>query len=254
MSGSSFVCCMSKLNNIEVCFSPALAQFIRIRENALVVVVDILRATTSIVSALTHGAKAVIPVATLDGAKELKAKGFPVAAERDGKVLDFADFGNSAFDFMDGQVRNRKLVFSTTNGTVAIETAKKHGEVALGAFSNISALANWISSQKKNIIILCSGWKNTFCLEDTIYAGALIEKLMERNPYKIHCDSAAASSDLWKIARPDPKLYADKAIHRERLRKLGVDDVLEFSYRMDTSEVVPVLRGDEIVDISKFGA
>lgn len=237
--------------SIEVCFSPALAGYVSTNGRSLIVAVDILRATTSIISALANGAKSVIPVSSVEKAMELKKNGFPVAAERDGEKLSFADYGNSAFDFMDGQVRGEKLVFSTTNGTVAIETGKELGDVVIGAFSNLSALAGWISKQENNVVILCSGWNNTFCLEDTIFAGALIEKLLEKREYSIHCDSASAATDLWDMAKNDLLNYVDKAIHRERLRRLGVDDVLEFSFQTDTCAVVPLFRDGEIVDLGR---
>lgn len=237
---------------VEVCLSPALAEFISTGDDAIVVVVDILRATTSMVSALANGAKSVIPVSSLDEARQLKKQGFPVAAERDGSILDFADFGNSAFDFQNGTVKGKKLVFSTTNGTVAIETSKKSGTVVIGAFSNISALAGWINNQHKPVIILCSGWKNTFCLEDTIFGGALIEKLTEKGNFAIHTDASHAALDLWNLAKRDLPGYIEKASHRERLRQLGVDDVLEFSFTPDTTGVVPVLIENDLVDVIKI--
>lgn len=237
---------------IEVCLTPALTDFISIGGNAVAVVVDILRATTSMVSALANGAEAVIPVTTLDEARQLKERGFPVAAERDGSILDFADFGNSAFEFQNGEVRGRKLVFSTTNGTVAIESAKKFGTVVIGAFSNISALAGWIKKQQKPVVIICSGWKNTFCLEDTIFAGALIEKLIETGNFTILTDSSHAAFDLWQVAKQDIPGYIEKASHRERLRQLGVDGVLEFSLTPDTTQTVPILINNELVDVLKI--
>ncbi len=238
-----------KNNRIEVCFSPKLADDVLVRRNLIVVVVDILRATTSMVAAVGAGAAAIIPVSSPAAAREMKADGFLVAAEREGKVLDFADFGNSAFEFTKHEVRGKEIVFSTTNGTVALMKATELGQVVLGAFSNISALADWLAQQDKNILILCSGWKNTFCLEDTLFAGALIEHLLERSQYLIRCDSAWASLDLWEKARHDILAYVEKALHRRRLRQLGVDDVLEFSFTPDTTDVVPVLiAGGKIVN------
>lgn len=239
---------MSK-NTIDVCFSPALAEHFQAFGNPIVVVVDILRATTSIVSALANGAKSVIPVSSIEKAMELKKYGFPVVAERDGSILSFADFGNSAFAFQNGEVKGRKLVFTTTNGTVAIEKGKELGEPVVGAFSNLSVLAGWIGAQDRNVIILCSGWKNNFCLEDTIFAGALLEKLSEIKNYSLQCDSAFAAIDLWNVAKNDLPAYVEKATHRHRLRVLGVDDILEFSFTMDTSTVVPVLKDGELVDV-----
>jgi len=239
-------------NTIEVCFSPALADYIQTNGESIVVVADIMRATTTIVSAIANGARSVIPVASIEKAMELKKNGFPVAAERDGKILSFADYGNSAFDFVNGEVKDQKLVFTTTNGTVAIFAAKEYGDVVAGAFSNLSAVANWIASQNKNVIIFCSGWKNTFCLEDSIYAGALTEQLLTLKNYLINCDSAQASLDLWKIAKNDSLAYIQKALHRERLRILGVDDVLDFTFTKDTYGVVPLLSGGEFVDALKM--
>jgi 2-phosphosulfolactate phosphatase len=238
--------------SIEVCFSPKLFGNIQTTSNFVTVVVDILRATTSICAALACGAKSVIPVSSLEEAKEHKQKGFAVAAERDGLRLDFADFGNSAFDFMRNDVSGLDIVFSTTNGTVAMEMAKSSEAIVLGAFINLSALADFLIKADKNIVILCSGWKNMFCLEDSIFAGALIEKLTESKDYDIQCDSALASLDLWKIAKPDLLGYIQKAAHRKRLRMLGVDDVLEYCFTLDAVDVVPVLKNGKNSTIRQF--
>lgn len=235
-----------KPREIEVCFSPQLIQFVGIRDELAVVVVDILRATTSIISAISNGASGVIPVSDLEKAKDYKKQGYMVAAERDGKILDFADFGNSAFEFQNGTIAGKTLVFSTTNGTVAIELANRIGEVALGGFSNLTSLASWLVERDKNVLILCSGWKNAFCLEDTIFAGALTEKLLEMGNFQLNCDSARASADLWQTAQKDVMTYIEKAAHRKRLRQLGVDDVLAFSFQKDTTDVVPVLKDGKI--------
>jgi len=229
-------------NTIEVCFSPKLFENIQTTSNFVTVIVDILRATTSICAAFACGAKSVIPVSSLEAAKALKQKGFAVAAERDGLRLDFADFGNSAFDFLNNDVAGLDIVFSTTNGTVAMEMAKSSEAVVLGAFINLSALTDFLIKTDKNIVILCSGWKNMFCLEDSIFAGALIEKLTEKQEYDIQCDSALASVDLWKTAKSDLLGYIQKAAHRKRLKMLGVDDVLEYCFTLDAVDAVPVLK------------
>ncbi|HPE33163.1 MAG TPA: 2-phosphosulfolactate phosphatase [Bacteroidales bacterium] len=234
--------------SISVCFSPALIDFMFIKEETIVVVADILRATTSMISALACGAKSILPVSSLEKAREFKLQGFPVAAERDGKMPDFADFGNSAFEFMNDRIRNKTLIFSTTNGTVAIEKASKLGDTVLGAFSNISALAKWIHEQHRHLLILCSGWKNNFCLEDAIFAGALIEKLITDSTFEIHCDSAHAAFDLWKTAKTDLLTYSGKALHRERLHQLGADNIVPFSFETDTFTIVPILKNGELIN------
>lgn len=237
------------MNTIEVCFTPKLYSEIVTNKNFIVVMVDILRASTSICAAFANGVEAIIPVASLDEAKEFKAKGYLVASEREGIVTGFADFGNSAFNFMTEAVKGKTIAYSTTNGTQAIELAKNAEGLVIGAFSNITALSQWLINQHSNVVILCAGWKNKFNLEDSIYAGALIEQLLTSADLKMDCDSAEAALDLWSIAKSNPLAYIQKAAHRERLRKLKLDDVLEFTFQRDTANVVPSLKDGVLVNI-----
>ncbi|MCX6306048.1 MAG: 2-phosphosulfolactate phosphatase [Bacteroidetes bacterium] len=234
--------------SVEVCFSPKLFSEIQTKESYIVVLVDILRATTSICAAFENGISSIIPVATLEEAKAMKEKGFLVASEQDGKKLDFADFGNSAFNFTRDAIEGKTLVYCTTNGTRALDIAKKAEKIAMGAFINLAALTGWLIDQDKNVVILCSGWKNKFCLEDTIFAGALAEQLLASKHFATHCDSAAAATDLWSLARPDIPGYIEKAAHRHRLKKLGLDDVIPYSFHIDSTHVVPVYKEGIILD------
>jgi 2-phosphosulfolactate phosphatase len=238
-------------NTVEVCFSPGLFQYILTRENFIVVLVDILRATTSICTAFENGVARIVPVATLEEAKQMKDQGFLVASEQDGKKLDFADFGNSAFNFTRDAIGGKTLVYCTTNGTRALEVAKSAEKIAIGSFINLHALTGWLTLQKKNVVILCSGWKNKFCLEDTLFAGALTVNLLKNSSFQTFCDSAYASIDLWNLAKNDLLGYLEKAAHRKRLQKLELDDVIPYSLRPDQTNVVPVFIGKEIVDVTR---
>lgn len=235
-------------NTVEVCFSPGLFQYILTRDNFIVVLADILRATTSICSAFENGVSRIIPVATLEEAKQLKDKGFLVASEQDGKKLDFADFGNSAFNFTREAIGGKTLAYCTTNGTRALEIARSAEKIAIGSFTNLHALTRWLVLQNKNVVILCSGWKNKFCLEDTLFAGALAASLLENPSFETFCDSAYASMDLWNLAKDDLLGYIEKAAHRKRLKKLELDDVIPYSFLLDQTNVVPVFNGTEIVN------
>ncbi len=235
------------MNTIEVCFSPKLYEDRLTRDNFVVVIVDILRATTSICTAFKNGAKSLIPVPSIEEAKEYKKKGYIVASEKDGKVLDFADFGNSAFDFSEENVKGKVVAYSTTNGTKAIELAKDAEQVVMGSFINLRALSDWLIDKDKNVVILCAGWKNKFNLEDSVFAGVLVENLIDSGNFDPDCDSALAALDLWKTAETDLLGFIEKAAHRHRLKKLGLDDVLEYSFTLNTSDVVPVLKDGKIV-------
>jgi 2-phosphosulfolactate phosphatase len=229
--------------SVEVCFSPGLFQETLTTGDFIVVLVDILRATTTICTALANGAEAIIPVASHEEARRLKSQGFLVATEKDGVQLDFADYGNSAFSFTRDAIGGKTLVYCTTNGTRALEMAKSASSIAIGAFINISAVTKWLAAQQKNVVILCSGWKNRFCLEDTLFAGALTARLLETGLFWTDCDSANASMDLWHLAEGDVLGYIEKAAQRHRLKKLGLDDVIPYSFACDQVEVVPVFDG-----------
>ncbi len=236
-----------KKNSVEVCYSPALYPYYR-NDDAIVVISDILRATTAICAAFENGVKNLIPVSGLDEAMALKKKGYLVAAERDGLVLDFADFGNSPFNFHPEQVKDQTIVYSTTNGTQAIMMAAEARHVAVGAFINLTALAQWLITRRCDVLVLCAGWRNRYNLEDSVFAGALAEALIRSGRFFTDCDAAVAAIELWEIARYDLTGYMEKAAHRHRLKKLGLDDIMQYCHTPDSTTVIPVLKGNLLVE------
>jgi 2-phosphosulfolactate phosphatase len=234
---------LQETRSVEVCFSPGLFEDVVTTGDFIVVLVDILRATTTICTAVGNGVEAIIPVATHEEARRLKAKGFLVASEKDGVQVDFADFGNSAFSFTRDAIGGKTLVYCTTNGTRALAIAKGASSIAIGAFINISAVTEWLVAQQQDVVVLCSGWKNKFCLEDTLFAGALTQRLLDTGSFHSECDSAHASMDLWSVAEGDVLAYIKKAAQRHRLKKLGLDDVIPYSFACDQVDVVPVFDG-----------
>lgn len=237
------------MNKVEVCYTPAIFDSFK-KSDAIVVVVDILRATSAICAAFINGVDQIIPVATIEEARKYKDSGYMVAAERDGIVLDFADFGNSPFNFTRERVACKTIVYSTTNGTQAVNMASECFKVAVGSYLNISALAQWATSFDKDIIIFCAGWKNRFSLEDSVFAGALAEKILKNTNYHTICDSALAAIDLWEKASPNLIQYIDKAAQRSRLRKNGLDDVIEYCHTADITNIIPVYNQGSISAVS----
>ncbi|HRY98925.1 MAG TPA: 2-phosphosulfolactate phosphatase [Bacteroidales bacterium] len=237
--------------SLEVCFSPALFPYIQTKGEYTVVVVDILRATTSFCAALHYGVERIIPVAGLDQARQYKAEGYPVAVEREGRILDFADYGNSAYNFMTPEARGKTIAYSTTNGTQAIAMAGTAHRLYIGAFTNLGVLTERLLQEEQNTVILCAGWKNKFNLEDSFFAGALCTRLLEQGHFHTDCDSALAALDLWQLGGTDPQGYCEKAQHRERLRMLAVDDVIPYTYQLDACPVLPALVNGALIDILK---
>lgn len=226
---------------IDTCFSPALYEP-ELHTGSIVIVIDILRASSAICTAFANGAHAIIPVAGVDEAKEYKEKGYLVAAERDGFVLDFADFGNSPFNFTNDRVEGKTIVYSTTNGTGIINLASAAYMIAVGSFLNLGALLRWTTDQEKNVMLFCAGWKNRFNLEDTVYAGAFAFSLMDSGLYSTSCDSTLAAIDIWSIARQDLRGYIEKVAQRTRLRDKKLDDCIYFCLTIDFTDKIPVMK------------
>jgi 2-phosphosulfolactate phosphatase len=239
------------MRNVEVCFSPALYRDYENKE-ATVVVTDILRASSAIVTAFMNGVERIIPVGTLEEAHAYKKKGYLVAAERDGIVRDFADFGNSPYNFSPENIRGKEIVYSTTNGTHAIHLASSAHEVLIGAYLNISALADYIVESKRDLLILCAGWKNKFNLEDTLFAGALAKQVLLNDEFSTICDSTNAAMDLYDIAKDNMMDYIEKVAQRHRLRKNGLDDVIGYCHEKDRTNLIPVFKSNYLTIINKF--
>mgnify|MGYP005838060653 CR=1 FL=1 len=237
-------------HNIEVCLSPALFEY-HFDSDSIAVIVDTLRATSAICSAFANGAEKLIPVATVEQAREMKSQGFVVAAERDGYVLDFADFGNSPFNFTEERVKGKTIVYSTTNGTRTIEMASSCHEVVIGSFLNISILSEWLITQNRDIVILCAGWKNKVNIEDSFYAGALCSRLLDNSSFISNCDSARICMDMWSIGKDNPVAYIDKAAQRTRLKEKGLDDCIPFCHKPDSTDVIPAYKNGEIIKLEK---
>ncbi len=236
--------------SVSVCFSP-LSWPLFAPSGAVVIVADVFRATTAMCAAFDNQVKAIIPLETIAESEEWKAKGYICAGERDGKTLDCADFGNSPYNFMDPSLQGKVLTMNTTNGTRAIRMAAAGDNLVLiGTFTNLSAVCAYTVAARKDVVILCAGWKDRFSMEDALFAGAAAYKIIElgKGTHHTTCDSAIAAADLWKIAAPDPLAYIEKAAHRHRLRRLGLDDILEYSLTPDSTSVVPVLQNDRLIN------
>ena len=239
---------MMRKRNLDTCLSPALYEPQR-HAGSIVVIVDILRATSAICTAFEHGASSIIPVADIPEARYYKERGYLVAAERDGFVLDFADFGNSPFNFTRDRVAGKTIVYSTTNGTGIIRLASSAGKIVIGSFLNIGALTKWISVQENDVVLFCAGWKNRFNLEDTVCAGAIAEKLMSTSLYSTICDSTVAALDLWTLAKNDISGSIDKAAQRSRLRDKKLDDCIGFCLTADYTKKIPVIKDGVLVSM-----
>lgn len=236
---------MSEKAQIDVCFSPFLYPVYE-KEGQIVVVIDVLRATSAICTAFHYGVEKMIPVATLEEAMEYKQQGYLVGAERNAIAIDGFDFGNSPYSYMTDKIKGQTVVITTTNGTQAIEAAKNAYAIAIGSFLNITALCDWLVQQNKSILLLCSGWKNKFNLEDTLFAGAVSEILNKQQSFKL-LDGALATMYLYQQAHQNPYKFLNYSSHKERLSAMGLKDDIKYCLTLDQTKVIPVLQGKYLV-------
>ncbi|WP_316822289.1 2-phosphosulfolactate phosphatase [Pedobacter gandavensis] len=231
--------------SIEVCLTPALLDLYSI-EDRVVVVIDVLRATSSMVYGIDNGASAIIPVSQVEDCLNYADKGFLLAAERNGEVVEGYDFGNSPFSYSRGKVSGKTIVLTTTNGTKALHLARKRAhQVVIGSFLNLEALCNWLRKQDKGVLLLCAGWKDKFNLEDTLFAGAVVREL--RKDFTHFDDSCVAAEDLYALAKDDLRNYLHKSSHSHRLAELNIEEDVKFCLQLNICKAIPVLVGDALV-------
>ena len=231
---------------LDICLSPQLYNLHKL-QNQIVVVIDVIRASTSICVALNNGVTAIAPIASINDAKAFKSKGYITAGERESKQLEGFDLGNSPFDFEHTKLQSHKLAMTTTNGTQAINVAKNSDEVIIGTFINAKAVLNYLLATDKNVLLLCAGWTNKVNVEDTLFAGMLAQELLQSNKYNFDSDSVNLAIELYNsasnkllefILKNSPRL----AGKYDRL-KADIDRCLE----IDKINIVPILKNDHLV-------
>jgi 2-phosphosulfolactate phosphatase len=232
--------------NIEVCFSPQSYPLFH-NPNSVVVIIDILRASSAITTAFFNGVSKMIPVATVEEAKQYKDKGFLVAAERNAEIVKGFDLGNSPFGYMNAKVKGKTIAITTTNGTLAINVAKDAHKVIIGSFLNLDTVVDFLKKEKKDVLFLCAGWKNKFNLEDTLYAGAVAEKLIYKYGFNSICDSTIASMELYKLAKHDLYGFLGNSSHRNRLEKLDLERDIKYCLTPNQCPVIPILEKGHLV-------
>ena len=229
---------------IDICFSPALYPAYHDKE-AIVVVVDVFRATTTMAAAFCNGVRSIRPVATLEEAMDYKRKGWMVGAERNVKRCDFADFGNSPFDYTREKVYGRDIAFTTTNGTKAITVAKSAYRVITGAFVNLRAVADYCLGHRRDVVVLCSGWQDKVNIEDTLFGGALTDVLLASGEYTMVSDAAVIAREMWRNHREDLPEYISATDHAARLRANHLEDAIPYCLRLSIADVVPQLTVED---------
>lgn len=230
---------------VRVCLSTALIPQFRV-EDYVTVVIDILRATTSFAVALDRGIQEIRPVRTLSECRRLGKQGYLTAAERGAAKVPGFDFGNSPFDFLEADLRGKKLAFTTTNGTRALWAVRNAKKVVTGAFVNMSVLVQWLRQQGEPVLLVCAGWKDQVNMEDTLFAGAVATEL--EGDFRVNDDATLIAMSLYQMADHRKKYYLEHSAHFDRLVELGMQNDVKYSLRRDLHPVLPYYQDGRLVN------
>jgi 2-phosphosulfolactate phosphatase len=232
---------MADKPELHTSLSPALLHLYDL-SNSVIVIIDVFRATSTIAAALYNGAKCVIPVDSVPKAIEIsKSIGGIAAGERDGKIADGLEHGNSPLEYSRDFIENKTLVLTTTNGTRLLQMSldKNAAMIVSGSFPNLSAVVDFLVQEKKNVVLGCAGWKDRFNLEDTLFAGAVINRV--KKEFTIHCDSSLMAEYMYVKNKNNLAGFAPKLTHYHRLvERFGLIEDINFCLTYDVANVLPV--------------
>jgi len=233
---------------LHTSLSPALLNLYDVAQ-ATVVIIDVLRATSTIATALFNGARHIIPVDSVAKCIELGRQiNCVTAGERDGKIAEGLRNGNSPFEYGRDFIEGKILVLTTTNGTRLLHMALDKGarEIITGSFANLSAVAEYLINQKTNVILACAAWKDRVNIEDLLFAGAVVNRI--KDYFAIPCDSSHIAATLYNTAGSD--LYgfmqSNNASHFTRLMEYGLEKDIRYCLEPDRANVLPIYENGKL--------
>ena len=243
----------NKLPALFTCLSPSLLHLYDV-SSSIVVIIDILRATSTIATALHNGAKSIIPVNSVAECIKLgKQMEVITAGERDGKIADGLKYGNTPSQYTPGFVKGKTLVLTTTNGTRLLHMALAEGALSIitGSFCNLSAVCDYIIKQNKNVILACAAWKDRINIEDTLFAGAVINRI--KNNFQQNCDASKIAESLYLSANNNffDFMKDHNASHYDRLMGYGLEDDIRFCLTIDNANVIVVYKDGRLTTENK---
>jgi 2-phosphosulfolactate phosphatase len=230
-------------------FSPALLNLYNVT-NTIVVIIDVLRATSTITTALYNGAKCIIPVDSVAKCIELGKKIDAVTAgERDGQIAEGLAYGNSPFEYPREFIAGKTLVLTTTNGTKLLHMALERGasHIITGSFPNLSSVCNYLLQQQQPVILGCAAWKDRVNIEDMLFAGAVINRV--KDAFSINCDSSQIAETIYLNAKDDLYQFMKEknASHYHRLTNYGLEKDIRYCLTPDGADILPFYEEGKLV-------
>ncbi len=206
------------------------------------VVIDTFRATTTMTTALQNGASRMVTVMHVQDAFDLQ-KADPtrlLGGERNTQKIAGFDFGNSPLEYTRDAVQGREVIMSTTNGTKAVAAAAQSENIVLGCFHNLSAVANYLAKQGKDIVLLCAGTVGKLSMEDFLTAGAIVDALPDNCAL---CDASIAARDMYRLHKNNLNGVLQHTKHYNTMLQNGLQHDIDFCMQVNTGTVVPIFDG-----------
>lgn len=240
---------MTSKPSLFTSLSPALLHLYDV-SSSIVVIIDVLRATSTIATALHNGAKEIIPVDSVTDCIRIgKETGGITAGERDGKVAEGLTYGNSPFEYPASFIAGKTLVLTTTNGTKLLHMAldKNAKGIITGSFPNLSAVCDYLVAQNEPVILGCAAWKDRVNIEDTLFAGAVISRIKDH--FNINCDSSAMASSLYEMAKSNlfDFMKTKQASHYLRLSNYGLEKDIQYCLTEDNANTLCIYEDGKLV-------
>jgi 2-phosphosulfolactate phosphatase len=226
---------------LDVCLTPELLPLFKL-EDKIVVIIDVLRATSCMVTGFAHGISEILPVATLEESATYGHMGYITAAERNGLKIEGFDLDNSPFSYMDPVLKGKKICVTTTNGTKAIILSASAKKVIIGSFLNLKAVCDYLYIRGLDTILLCAGWKGQVNAEDTLFAGAVVESL--KDSFAAGNDSALIARDLYNNHKNKMGEFLKESSHFQRLNRLNIFKDIDFCLQHSLYDCLPRLENN----------
>jgi 2-phosphosulfolactate phosphatase len=238
---------------IDLCFSQAPLDEMQLRDKN-VVVIDVLRSSTTVATALQNGAREIIPVGSIESAVKISGSLFGDVTlrggERNGKIIQGFNLGNSPLEYSEAMVRGKSIIFCTTNGSVAMVKSRYARTMAVAGFVNMSAIVDFVRSLQSDVLILCAGRPPVtggFSLEDAVCGGMLIQRLSENKSDNVELtDPALAAKSLYKSFGRSVLKMLKNTEHGRYLIEIGLEEDIKLCAQIDAVQNVPVLSGTSI--------
>ena len=235
------------MKKLSVCLSPKLFECYNTKNN-IIVIIDLFRATSVISTAFEYGISKIIPVTSLEDALKFKnKKNHILAAERNTKLVEGFEYGNSPYHYMEKNIKGKTLVLTTTNGTKAINLAKGN-KIITASYINFHSVVNYLNSTNNDVTILCSGWKNFLNLEDTLLAGHISLVLMKNGLFSSDCESVTISKQIYLNSRSDVLEFLSNSAYRKRNNSEELIRDTEFCLSPKIkSQVIPMFEDNYLI-------